>query len=630
MSEAFMELFDIKEVFEQNSRQRILMGTPKRSPGELVVINRFYRDETFDERLYLLFKRSLKNLVHIENTVTELVVVTAYPEGAPLTALIESPKLLPSDRLKLAEFYLDQAAAYEGLPPAIQILLIDLNQFVVQDTGLEPKEVIVLNRGFNPDQEPSAVTKKLSGVLNQILKPNEADYEEFESDGIRNLITGLSVGAIAGISAARGTFAGLMASSERVSGTIHTSNSERSESRSPGTMGAATMAAAASAAASTTAAAGTASRPAMSDIAASEGVFNTPPRTTPSESDRNTASGSGAGAAFLGAAAVGAAAAGTAAFGSADKGPGSASGDSRTGAIGIELDNLFISEEPAKRSTPPRKKTVKKRQFKWIAWLLLIAVAGLVLFGIFNILTGLFVRKAPVARFETQNDNGTYHFINKSSVSGSDNKLTQISWRIDKDGTELLSSDEFDLTVSFKNEGKYKVTLLVKDRYRWSSAYSQVMNHELPEGEIIPSENGEPVTISETDDPLSGIQTSDVSTNVSYDEKISRTGTSSIKLDMTGSDQSQLTLDGLSVNRSTALSFWMKSSTTDRIILTVFGYDDNGLKFTKKLTLMPQSTSNWEMVTVQSNYDGITSMKLQFSAPGTVLWLDNFELAAFK
>jgi len=611
MSEAFMELFDIKEVFEQNSRQRILMGTPKRSPDEIVVINRFYRDETFDESLYLLLKRSLKNLVHIENTVSELVVVTAYPEGAPLAALIESPRLLPSDRMKLAEFYLEQAAAYEGLPPAIQLLLIDLNQFVVQDTGLEPKELIVLDRGFNPKQEPSAVTKKLSGVLNQILKPEVAAYEEFESDGIRNLITGLTVGAIATISAARGTFVGLMASSERVSGTIHTPTPEV-----------------------------TATTTAESGAAASERSVNTPPKTTRFESDHNASGGMGTGAAVLGAAAVGAAALGASAGGaapggatapgSAGKVSGTANGDSRTGAIGIELDNLFISEEPAKRSSPPRKKTVKKRQFKWIAWLLLIAVACLVLFGIFNILTGLFVRKAPVARFETQIDNGTYSFINKSTISGSDNKLTQISWRIEKDGTELLSSDEFDLTVSFKNEGKYKVTLMVKDRYRWSSAYSQVMEHELSEGAVIPSAEGEPVTVSETDDPLSGIKTSNVSANVSYDEKISRTGTSSLKLDMTDSDQAQLSLDGLAVSRSTALSFWMKSSETDRVILTVFGYDDNGLKFTKKLTLMPQSTANWEMVTIQSNYDGITSMKLQFSAPGTILWLDNFELAAFK
>jgi hypothetical protein len=613
MSEAFMELFDIKEVFEQNSRQRILMGTPKRSPDEIVVINRFYRDEIFDENLYLLLKRSLKNLVHIENTVSELVVVTAYPEGAPLTALIESPRLLPSDRMKLAEFYLDQAAAYEGLPPAIQLLLIDLNQFVVQDTGLEPKELIVLDRGFNPEQEPSAVTKKLSGVLKQILKPSEAAYEEFESDGIRNLITGLTVGAISSISAARGTFAGLMASSERVAGTIQTTTPEKAESNAGGSVAGARV------------------------TGASENNVNTHPKSSRYETDHNTSGGTGAGAAVLGAAAIGAAALGASAGGagtttssSAGQGPGTSSGDSRTGAIGIELDNLFISEEPAKRSTPPRKKPVKKRQFKWIAWLLLIAVACLVLFGIFNILTGLFVRKAPVARFETQMDKGTYHFINKSSVSGSDNKLTQISWRIEKDGTELLSSDEFDLTVSFKNEGKYKVTLMVKDRYRWSSAYSQVMEHQLSEGENIPSSEGGPVTVSEADDPLSGIQTSNVSANVSYDEKISRTGTSSLKLDMTNSDQAQLSLDGLSVNRSTALSFWMKSSETDRVILTVFGYDDNGLKFTKKLTLMPQSTSNWEMVTVQSNYDGITSMKLQFSAPGTIIWLDNFELAAFK
>lgn len=626
MSEAFMELFDIKEVFEQNSRQRILMGTPKRSPDEIVVINRFYRDETFDESLYFHLKRSLKNLVHIENNAAELIVVTAYPEGAPLTALIESPRLLPSDRMKLAEFYLDQAAAYEGLPPAIQTLLIDLNQFVVQDTGLEPKELIVLDRGFNPAQEPSAVTKKLSDVLNQILKPKVVDYEEFESDGIRNLITGLAVGAIATISAARGTFAGLMASSERISGTIHTPNPER--------------------AASNTAASGAGG----SIIGASENSDNTHPKNTRSETDSNASSGMGAGAAAIGAAAIGASAIGAAAlgasggggsgggaapsgtntFGAAGKGPNTESGDSRSGAIGIELDNLFISEEPAKRTSPPRKKPVKKRQFKWIAWLLLIAVACLVLFGIFNILTGLFVRKAPVARFETQIDNGTYQFINKSTVSGSDNKLTQISWRIEKDGTELLSSDEFDLTVSFKNDGKYKVTLMVKDRYRWSSAYSQVMEHQSSEGGNLPSAEGEAVTVSEADDPLSGIQTSNVGANVSYDEKISRTGTSSLKLDMTGSDQAQLSLDGLKVNRSTALSFWMKSSETDRVVLTVFGYNENGLKFTKKLTLMPQSTSNWEMVTIQSNYDGITSMKLQFSAPGTILWLDNFELAAFK
>ena len=586
MSVSFMELFDIKEVFEQNSRQRILMGTPKNTPGEVVVINRFYRDDTFDESLYLMLKRSLKNLVHIENTVSEMVVVTSYPEGAPLTALIDSPRLLPSDRLRLAELYLDQAAAYEGLPPAFQYLLIDLNQFVVQDTGLEPKELILLDRKFNPAMESSEVSKRLSGALNLILKPNDTAYEEFESDSIRNLITGLSVGAIATLAAARGTFAGLLASSERVAGTLkdHTASAGSAQNESHGP---------------------------------SEG----PAAHTASKTAEESAEAVGTGAKKIGAGAAGAGAIGAGAIGA---------GAVDKSARAIELDNLFVSEEPAKRTAPPRKKPVKKRQFKWLAWLLLIAVAALVLFGIFNILTGLFVRKAPSARFETQQAQGTYHFINKSTVSGADNKLTQISWRIEKDGTELLSSDEFDLTVTFKNTGKYKVTLMVKDRYRWSSAYSQIVEYTSEGGEIQAGTDVEPGASTGADDPLGGIQTSGVSSNVSYDSRVSRTGSQSLKLDMTASDQAQMTLDALTVSRSTALSFWMRSSTTDRVVLTVFGYDQNGLRFTKKLTLTPKTTTNWEMVTLQSNYDDITSMKLQFSAPGTILWLDNFELSAFK
>ena len=219
MSEAYMEQFNIKEILEQNSRQRILTGASKKSPEEAVVINRFYKDETFDENLHSLLKRALKNIIHIESTQNELILVTSYPEGAPLSKLIESPRLMPSDRLRLAELYLDQVSSYEVLPPAIQALLIDLNQFIVQDTGLEPKELIVLDRSYDERMESRAVSKKLSGALGLILKPDETEYEEFESDGIRNLMAGLSVGAISTLAAARGTFAGLMASSERMGGT---------------------------------------------------------------------------------------------------------------------------------------------------------------------------------------------------------------------------------------------------------------------------------------------------------------------------------------------------------------------------------------------------------------------------
>lgn len=608
MSETYMELFDIKEVFEQNSRQRILMGTPKNESGDVVVINRFYRDDLFDESLYPLLKRSLKNLVHIENTIAELIVITAYPEGAPLTSLVESQRLLPKDRLKLAELYLDQTAAYEGLPPALQFLLIDLNQFVVQDTGLEPKELMLLDRNFNPGLESSAVTQKLSTALDIILKPDMTAYDEFEKDSIRQLIAGLAVGGVATLTAARGTFAGLVASSERMAGI------RPPHSRSPH----------------------------VSDQSSPATVSESPSGGAALGSAAIGAAALGAGAAY-GSAAYGSAAYGSAAYGSAAMGadtgaansagaalpPGSAAGiNSRT----IELDNLFVSEEPATRSpAAPKRKPVKKRQYKWIAWVLLIAVAALVLFGIFNIISGLFTKKAPVARFETQKDNSAYHFINKSTFSGSDNKLTQISWRIEIDGTELLTSDEFDLTVSFKNAGKYKITLMVKDRYRWSSAYSQIVDYTASDAaSFSPSTETGTEGLNGSDDPLSGITATDVSDNIQYDDKTSRTGTTGLKLDMTSTDQAQLTLDGLSVNKATALSFWMRSSKTDRVVLTVFGYDNNGLRFTKRLTLNPKSTSSWEMVTLQSNYDGIVSMKLQFSAPGSILWLDDFELAAFK
>jgi hypothetical protein len=66
------------------------------------------------------------------------------------------------------------------------------------------------------------------------------------------------------------------------------------------------------------------------------------------------------------------------------------------------------------------------------------------------------------------------------------------------------------------------------------------------------------------------------------------------------------------------------------VILTVFGYDSNGLRFTKKMTINPTTSSTWEMITLQSNYNDISSMKLQFSSADTILWLDDFELAAFK
>lgn len=586
MSASFMDLFDIKEVFEQNSRQRILMGTPKNAPGDVVVLNRFYQDETFNNDMSVLLKRSLKNLIHIENAQNELVVVTLYPEGASLTALLDSTKLLPQDRLRLAELYLDTLPSYDILPPALQFLLVDLNQYVVQETGLEPKELILLDRNFNPAMTAEPVAKKISAALETILKPDTIAYEEWISDGIKNIITGLSVGAIATFSAARGTFAGLLASNDRLAD--------------------------------------------LSKVNPSTGTAVVQDDPFDSETDATSEEDSSAFGSVAGAAALTAAATGT-----TDAAYAGTSGAKHLGMDPtrmIELENLFVENERPLRADTIKRKSVKRRNFKWIAWILLIAVSALVLFGIFNLLTGLFIRKAPIARFETEKDNNAYHFLNSSTVSGQDNKLTQIQWTIDKDDTELLTSDEFDLLVTFKNPGKYKITLLVKDRYRWSNAYSQVIEHDGSPSEPATSGEGGPNTgiSGGADDPLSGITASVISDNLTIDGTESHNGTKSLKLDMTGSDQAQMTLNGLTVNKSTALSFWMRSDTTDRVLLTVFGYDSNGLRFTKKLTISPKSTSNWEMVTIQSNYNDISSMKLQFSAPGSILWLDDFDLAAFK
>ncbi len=183
MSNLYTDRFNIHKIFSQNEYQKILIGSSRENPEQIVVINIINKANTKDVISTSQFSKGLANLISLEKTEDEFIIITDYHEGTPLTKYLEYFDATPKNRINLAYEYLNKAVHYDVFNNSLKSLLIDESQIVIKDNTLFFNELLILNEDVKEYKKFDNVIKILVKILEKIIYVNEPN-ETFEDESL--------------------------------------------------------------------------------------------------------------------------------------------------------------------------------------------------------------------------------------------------------------------------------------------------------------------------------------------------------------------------------------------------------------------------------------------------------------
>ena len=178
MNPSYNQLFDEKDLLEENKFQTIYKGCFKEQPQKRVLIHKFKMDNRFDEGFKDFIDSTLQNKLHIEIINDEIVLVSNYIEGDNISLHLNFSDVSDQERVDYLYEYLQQATAYIGYENYLFNILIGSRQVVFKDNQLYLKEHINLDRHINEDMPFSMVAKNIGQVMQRILITN---YNELKT-----------------------------------------------------------------------------------------------------------------------------------------------------------------------------------------------------------------------------------------------------------------------------------------------------------------------------------------------------------------------------------------------------------------------------------------------------------------
>jgi len=262
--------------------------------------------------------------------------------------------------------------------------------------------------------------------------------------------------------------------------------------------------------------------------------------------------------------------------------------------------------------------------------LILIAIAAIAAFFVFANPFGETEIKLPEASFVRQEIDGKLHFKNTSQAFGSDNSIVMSEWNVyaalESGDKKLKTSDDDNLDLIIKNSGTYRVELKVQDANKqWSEPASEEFTYTVADmGDLGDSADG----TAQPQEKLEKYLIEYDSDNVSRDTDLYRSGTESIRMDLTQGD-AEITMKDLEIDSNSIISMWMLSDDTKPVTITFKGYDGTKLIFTKDLKHVPRAANIWEMVETKVNASGVDTLKITFSGSSTI-WIDDIDISSFK
>lgn len=174
MNNSYVDQFQILQTIENNHSQSILIGTAKKNPKEHVLIN-IVHDNTYID-IKTKIKKSLKNLVHLENMGQDVVIVTKIQNGLSLEEYLMEERPNMNTRLNMLFQYLKKVNGYNRLNNPLKNSLVNESQIVIEKGRVLLKELIVIDPTSIIIDDFSSVVKKVGKVANKIL------FEQLDED----------------------------------------------------------------------------------------------------------------------------------------------------------------------------------------------------------------------------------------------------------------------------------------------------------------------------------------------------------------------------------------------------------------------------------------------------------------
>ena len=172
MNQSYNQLFDEKDLLEENKFQTIYKGCYKDQPQHRVIIQKFKMNDQFNTAFKDFLDNTLQNKLHIEILQDEIILVSKYIEGDNISLHLNFASVTESERIDYLYDYLHQATAYIGFEYYLLNILIGSNQIVFKDHQLYLKEQINLDRKLNDNIPFTMVAKNIGQVMQRILITN--------------------------------------------------------------------------------------------------------------------------------------------------------------------------------------------------------------------------------------------------------------------------------------------------------------------------------------------------------------------------------------------------------------------------------------------------------------------------
>lgn len=181
MDQSYNQLFDEKDLLEENKFQKIYKGSYKNQPHRRVIIHKFQMDGFFDHGFKDFLDSTLQNKLHIEIIENDIVLVSKYIEGDNISLHLNFSDVSEDERIDYLYDYLHQATAYIGYDTYLLNILIGSNQIVFKDHQLYLKEQITLDRKINEEMPFSMVAKNIGQIMQRILITNFNELKTSET-----------------------------------------------------------------------------------------------------------------------------------------------------------------------------------------------------------------------------------------------------------------------------------------------------------------------------------------------------------------------------------------------------------------------------------------------------------------
>ncbi len=580
MTNSYIDIYDVHEVFTENKYQKILLGSSKKNSEQIVIINIINKELSKTMISDSQFSKGLKNLVFLENTNDNLIIVTECKEGTSLKNYLDFFDATVRNRINLAYEYLTKTLQYDVLSNCFKTLLVDESQIIIKDSTLYFNELIILDDKSKKYQDFNSVIGVLIGVVEKIIfinntsspiedalllkiskfiekfKDNDVNYtslkeihEEFRNIYIYEMyLENTNIKTNTAITE-KGNDENL-----QVSSFIENKVTPANDS---------------------------------TDIPSQDHIDN-------DKKDKNNLK---------------------------NDIENNEDSNIRDLLLGNKKDDFQEYESNNKVKNIKLKDNIVPKKL-----IPAIVIVFLLLAAVINLKSFIIKPAEPVAHFIKEKINSdTYHFSNDSVIHGENNELGEILWQIVKDDKIIFTSENADLTYQPKTEGKYSVILKIKDKYdRWNTYEDYIVYEKLDIDDFQSEDNKSEKLENLNADFL------DRST-LKKDYSMFRNGSYSYILGNKGEiSSSTLKLTDLNFRNKPLISMWLASEKIQEFEINIIGLR-NGTKIFKDSSIHRFRDSNsWELFKTNDTSHNIDEIQIEFNNFLSPIWVDDIELEPFK